>query len=197
MYNIYELTGLCLKHDVDFEIWNAETTTGSVRAAMVINLTPAVRVDFGDKEHGQVPSHIHVADNHRLEVKIDNLVNYITQNKVDADWKNGTKTISSIFKSVGGGRVAVTGFVVDQQFETVNGEVIEWLDLEVCSSVRNLLTGAIIKSSPVVIRCRSVINEMLKKLHREDIPMGLEVYAEGYYKYPNVLEVTTAGPAKM
>ena len=194
MYTIFEVVALCLKHDVDFEVWNANTDN-SQRSAMLINLTPAVRVDFGDKGHGQQISRIHLADNHRLAVNAEALMESIKGNNVDARWNAGTTRDPAMFRSVGGGRVSVMGKVTDLTFYSMGDTIIQWIDLEIVNSVRNLLTGQVTDMEPTTIRLFSEISdEATTERHKRDIPVGFYMYAEGHYKYPNIIEVTTAGP---
>ena len=195
MYTIFEVVALCLKHDVDFEVWNANTDN-SQRSAMLINLTPAVRVDFGDKAHGQQISRVHLADNHRIAVNAEALMESIRLNNVDARWNAGTTREPAMFHSAGAGRVSVMGKVKQLNFDLVGETIVQWIDLEIINFVRNLLTGQVTELEPTTVRLRSELKDnATMERHKRDLPQGFHMYAEGIYKYPNIIEVTTAGPA--
>jgi hypothetical protein len=78
-----EIINLCIDKNVDFEVFHGVNTRQTVRAAMLIELGETIRVDFGDKEHGQRFSRAHVSNNHKLTVTIDELVTaiYLQQNE--------------------------------------------------------------------------------------------------------------------
>jgi hypothetical protein len=89
-YNLKDIVGLCLDNDVDIEIFHGNSDVSierkpenKVRAVALITLVglKVVRVDFGDKKHGQLVSRVHAADNHRDVIKIADLVEEIASYK--------------------------------------------------------------------------------------------------------------------
>lgn len=49
---------------IDFTVKHGKDTKGKIRSYLIAETSPAVRVDFGDRKHGNWISRIHDADDH-------------------------------------------------------------------------------------------------------------------------------------
>lgn len=121
--NIKDIINLCLEHDVDFEVYSGVNTSkpgNAVKATMLIDLGESIRIDFGDKKHGQLVSRVHVANNHKLVVDIEELVTAITLHENENVWvvQNKKATKSSTVRIPPGSNDGVTGKL------SVNGKIL-------------------------------------------------------------------------
>lgn len=210
-HTLASLVQLCLNHDVDFEIYHGESTNkNGSRATMLLDFSPkpSIRVDFGDKKHGQRVSRIHIANNHHLTVKVDDLVKSITENTVGKAW--GTQAAGTaddvtaiLRKGMGYDTIATSGKVVNgAQFVDMNDGTFLCFKLAVAHYVRNTVTGEISQHDDVIIKVehkvrteqgqtRASLQSTFDYLNSE----GASSYAEGEFFYPNIIRSTFIGSA--
>lgn len=85
-----EIITECLKHDVDFEVWNGQTTTHDrpVRKQMLISPVgqPEVLVNFGDNKHGNRVVAAYLTRNH-IPVRMEDVLTVIWNNTTTRPWK--------------------------------------------------------------------------------------------------------------
>ena len=206
-YNINDIISLCLTHDVDFEIFHGDTrhkNEGSnVRAAMLIELSPALRIDFGDKRHGCLVSRIHVANSPLLKVTSEQLIESIEANTVDNVWHKQTATeelvddaalASAFHYDKKSGLSHIRGTVSSEvEKSTVDNELKLSFDVTVKQFVLNTITKSVHELNPVVIRViagkefygsEDDLDQILEKLKNEQ-----ELNFGGTYIYPNILQI--------
>ena len=82
-----EIANLCLDHNVDFEVMHGDNNN-SFRTAFLIEVGETIRVDFGAASHGSLVSRVHVASDHKIVVKIDELVVAIVNYRNAKRWGN-------------------------------------------------------------------------------------------------------------
>lgn len=83
------IVSACLANDLDFEVWNGETTTHGrpVRKQMLIRPAghPEVLVNFGDNKHGNKVVATYLAGNH-APVRISDVLKVVEANKTQRKW---------------------------------------------------------------------------------------------------------------
>lgn len=200
MYTIKDIATLCIENDVDFEIWHGEDPRKVERAAMLINLNPAIRIDFGDKKHNQRISRIHLAGNHKVPVKEKELVAAIKAHELSASWNTGSIPEVPAFEwdfttaAQGHVKVRVSGEI------TVEPEEDETFTLLIPAEVvrnyystrdRELLHTTAI---PVILRNKG-LNEWQVQNSKEHLTLGQWINVAGQFTYPNIIEAESMGVA--
>lgn len=208
LYNLNSMVSLLLANEVGFEVFYGENTskrTADTRAAMLIELSPAVRIDFGDAKHGKLVSRIHVANNHKLTIRVEDLVQQIESFTSTAPWhtaanvaKHRTGNVEGLFSGAGTGTTATRGVLcspikVDEREDGV------WLDFNL--NVRNFLQVA--STMEVKEIAPTIINVTYKVKSVEDaqrvsrwIVEADASYVEGTYIYPNQIVAAFIGGAE-
>jgi len=201
MFNINYMVNLCVEHDVDFEIWHGnnyahgENAKNVERAAMLINLNPPVRIDFGDKAHGQQISRIHVSGNHAMTVKVADVIETVKANSISREWKNGKHDdvpITVPLVPAGNGKFSVEGKVIsDVTFNAgENGRYISTeVEIAVVTSMQNMVTFEVFQLEPVVfvVKTQHETKDEAELVAEHMVP-GSYVSVVGNYVYPNVIE---------
>lgn len=208
IHTLSTLVELCVKHDVDFEVYHGQSTnkgSGS-RATMLLDFSPkpSIRIDFGDKKHGQRVSRIHVANNHHLTVKLEDVLKSIEGNEVVNDWRTqaaGTSddVVAVLRNGINEGSVSVNGKVVDgAKLVEKEEQIFLTFTLAVPHFTRNTITGDVHKHEDVIInveyklpegRTPESMESTLNYLNQEDA----RSYAEGMFIYPNILRSNLIG----
>lgn len=213
MSNIITLTDLvtlALKHEIDHEVWYANTTNGSVRAKMILSLAgkPTVTVDFGDKKHGQRVSRATVSGSGKVKVRMEDVVESMKKNAVEGVWRTGEPETNSI--NVGtltpfGEQVGVKGRIVGSP-EKIDG--FFFYHVKVGEYVVVQATQTIELASEQVFRMQIFERDPSPYVnsfgyHSSDaqhgqyaprnmsaIPEDTKVDIIGTYRYPDIIEVT-------
>lgn len=85
-----EVIAECLNNDVDFEVWNGQTTThGSpIRKQMLVSPVgqPEVLINFGDNKHGNRVVASYLTRNH-VPVRMEDVMAVIRENTTTRPWK--------------------------------------------------------------------------------------------------------------
>lgn len=90
-YNLTEIVGLCIAHNIDFEAVHGDNQN-SFRTALLVNVGETIRVDFGSAARGQLVSRVHLASNHKVAVKIDDLIAAIKSYHNPNIWVNASSS---------------------------------------------------------------------------------------------------------
>lgn len=117
--SIKEVLELCVINDVDFEMFHGLNSNDQIRTTMLVDLGETIRLDFGDKKHGQLISRAHVANNHKLVVKVSDVMDAIKLHKNSNTWaiQNKEATENSRLRippttNASGVKLAVDGVVL-------------------------------------------------------------------------------------
>lgn len=156
MYTIKDIATLCLDNDVDFEVFNGENTYKQNRKAMLIQLSTPIRVDFGDKKHGERISRIHYASDHKLTVKTEELIQAIQRDETETKrWSTGTVTVGNFSRS-NGNSVVLSG-TVEQEAESVklDGKFWNVFTVKTVHRALNTLTQEVVTLEPTFTPVRS------------------------------------------
>jgi hypothetical protein len=92
IYNIKAILDICLERNINVQVFHGKNTSGQWRSAAVIELDKAVRVDFGDKAHGQRISRVHIANDHKVVIKIPDLIEALENYESNSRWSVGSIT---------------------------------------------------------------------------------------------------------
>jgi hypothetical protein len=83
---------------------------------MLVVLDATIRVDFGDKAHGQLVSRVHVADDHKVPVKIEELVAAIKSSTVKKHWGTAASTLED--------HRMPHGYLDNESKKTLHGKIV-------------------------------------------------------------------------
>jgi hypothetical protein len=86
-YNLAEIIGICIENNVDFEAVHGDNGK-SFRTALLVNVGDVIRADFDAPARGRLLSRVHLASNHKVVVKIDDLVTAIKSYNNPNRWAN-------------------------------------------------------------------------------------------------------------
>jgi len=200
-YNIKQIIDLCIEHEVDFEIFHGKVNGGDrVKAQMLVNISPAVRVDFGDKKHNQLVSRVQVAGNHYLKVDVEDLIKSITGNQVRNDWRNAAAApeITGAFQKP---PLNANPQMVSLQGEISSAAILDGTDavfnMKVLQSVYNTVTKETQGLTPILIEVRRDLatwnpenRDRFIELISNNKSCWKQAYVEGEYVYPNIVKAT-------
>ena len=205
-YNLNSIVALCLENEVSFELSYSENLskrTSSTRAAMTINLSPAVSIEFGDAKHGTLVSRIHVTNNHKLSVRVNELAEQIKASTLKPRWftsatvsKNALVTPSGLTNGVGTGTTAAVGIVNSETEITTdeNGDVWGSFELLVANKIRSNTFDQSHEAEPLALQVSykyKDLNEALAAVKYHVV--NAKIYVEGEYGYPRNLVAATMG----
>jgi hypothetical protein len=207
-YNLSAIVALCLENEVSFKLSYGENKSKrvpTIRAAMAIDLVPAVNIEFGDSKHGTLVSRIHVANNHKLTVRVDELIKQIKESSIKPIWntsstiiKHSSVTHNGLTAGVGTGTTGATG-VINSDPEVLtdeNGTVWGCFELLVPNIVHNATFDQSHELAPTRLQVSYKYDDAALALAAiKNQVVGMKIYAEGEFIYPRKLIAVTMGGA--
>lgn len=205
-YNLNAIVALCLENEVSFALSygvNLSKKVPATRAAMTIDLVPAVSIEFGDAKHGTLASRIHVANNHKLTVRIDELVKQINASSLKPRWttsatseKRSIVISQGLTSGVGTGTTAATGVINSDTEVLTDEDGIVWgsFELSIPRMVHSATLGQTIELEPILLQVSyeyENLNAALTAIKNHVV--GTKIYVEGEFVYPNKLVAVTMG----
>jgi hypothetical protein len=211
--DVMTLTGLvtlALQYEIDHEVWYAHTTSGTVRAKMMLSITgnPTVIVDFGDKKHGQRVSRATVSGSGKIKVNMHDVLQSMSNNAVEGKWRTGEpepKSINSSIMAPLGEQVSIKGYVnglVEENdrffFYSMRAKEyvmnVETREVEFVNEERYTLQIPKTDPSPYINDFGYYSSDPNHGEHESRdmgaIPENMRVEVIGKYRYPDIIEVT-------
>lgn len=183
--NIKDITMLCIDNGVDVEIFSAVNESNPnkpLRTAALITLDEVVRVDFGEKKYGYLVSRIHLANNHKVIIPINDLISGITSYENTKRWKGGSNSNNnplprSVTVKEEGNVVTVEGTLSEMFFGVPNAEHGEAVALTVTAEV-----CALVGSKPVPQKMTDEVHVITYVGDLGDVDINDHVIVTGSYK---------------
>jgi len=208
-YNLQSVVNLLLENEVGFELFygeNDSTREISTRAALLVDMAPAVRIDFGDNKNGTLVSRVHIANNHKINIRVEDFVEQVKVHKTIKPW-NTAATVTKRSESfetaglkagVGTGTTAITGTLEGDVTLTADSEGF-WVNfsLKTRNFVQALSTREVVEVDPTVIDVVYLHKNFSQaKLTAKYVREAAKSYVEGEYIYPRKIVATTLGAAE-
>lgn len=204
------LAGLALQHEVDHEVWYADSTSGVRRAKMMLSVAghPTVIVDFGDKKHGQRVSRATVSGSGKINVQIEDVVQAMKKNAVTSTWRTGdpeTVSISSHLMDAISDKVRIKGTILDFLGYVDNCFIyrvsVKTFTFNSESQEREILEERIYTVKVPEKDPSPYLNDFGYRVINEDegdydprdvseIPVNTKVEVIGKYRFPDIIEVS-------
>lgn len=90
IYDIKTIINMCLERNINVQVFHGENTKGQWRSTAIVELDVTVRVDFGDKAHGQRISRVHLASDHKVVIAIVDFVEALENYEPSSIWTVGS-----------------------------------------------------------------------------------------------------------
>ena len=205
-HDLKSIVSLLLEKEVNFEVFYSTDATkkgeDALRVTLLVELDPTVRVDFGDKRHGQLIRRIHVSSDHRLTLSEQDFVDSINTAAEEGKlpWVTQATTskspaLASVFTDTATPDIKrVTGIVeafphIEDYAPISNAKLITF-NLLIPMYALNKVTNKVMTLDSEKVQIQVIVpNGDFARVVASQVVVGTQVGFEGVYYHPNVLFV--------